>query len=142
MSLIRDIEKLEPATRDLAAKAVAILKAQGIPFFINETLRLRTTQGCYFLQGRAPLEVVNLFRQESGLWPLTAAENQRQITQTLKSKHLEGKALDIFPTKDGGPWWAAPPAEFQKIAAVMKSVGFEWGGDWMDFQDTPHYQLT
>ena len=141
MGLIRDIEHLEPATQEKAKSAIGVLNAKGIPYFVNETLRLRTTQWCYFLQGRVSLEVVNQFRQDAGLWPLTAAENQKQVTQTLKSKHLEGTALDIVPATADGPWWTAPMEKYQEIADVMKANGFDWGGDWKGFQDCPHYQL-
>ena len=147
MALIRDIAKLEPATRALAETAVAVLKAQGIRFWINETLRLRSTQEAYYAQGRQSLEQVNALRAACKLWPITAAENQRTVTNTLKSKHLEGKAIDICPAKkDGSPWWTAPEPEWTKIASVMKACGFEWGGDWINPEtgakgwDKPHYQ--
>ncbi len=141
MGLIRDIDSLEPVTRAAATKAVEELKAKGISFLVNETLRLRVTQYLYYLQGRAALDVVNLLRQDAGFWPLTASENQKQVTQTLKSKHIDGKALDIAPTKNGQVWWDAPAEVWQAIADIMKSHGFEWGGDWKEFKDSPHYQL-
>lgn len=141
MALIRDINLLEPKTKESCFSALKELESLGIPYYVNETLRKRSVQGCYWLQGRVDLEVVNLFRAEAGLWPLTADENKNQITKTIKSKHIEGKAIDIAPMKSGSPWWGAPISEYQKIAEVMKRHGFEWGGDWKDFQDSPHYQI-
>lgn len=148
MALIRDINSLTPAARDAAEKGLAILKARGIRFFVNETLRTRATQEAYHAQGRQPLAQVNALRSAAGLWPLTPAENKKTITDTLISKHMSGRAIDICPADlDGNPRWKAPQAEWEAIAVVMKSVGFEWGGDWNRPRagvmgwDAPHYQL-
>jgi peptidoglycan L-alanyl-D-glutamate endopeptidase CwlK len=72
---------------------------------------------------------------------ITPEENNRTITTTLKSKHIEGKAIDICPIKKDGPWWNAPESEWLKIAGVMELFGFEWGGRWKGFKDNPHYQI-
>ena len=142
MSLIRDIARLEPKTRDAAEKALAALAGVGVKVWVNETLRLPETQAAYYAQGREPVEAVNAKRRGAGLWLITAEENTKTITQTLKSKHLEGKALDVVPLgADGGPNWAATKSEYQKIADVMKLFGFEWGGDWKGSWDQPHYQI-
>jgi len=141
MGLIRDIQQLEPATRDMVEKGIAILRAQGIRFWVNETLRTKATQEAYYAQGRKTIEQVNALRKTAGLWPLGAKENEKSVTQTLNSRHILGQAIDIVPAdKDGGPWWGAPQSEYLKIAAVMKSVGLEWGGDWKGGWDQPHYQ--
>ena len=144
MGLIRDIYKLEPNTRYNVVLALAELDLKGIKYFINETLRLQQTQYCYWLQGRGnPLELVNYFRTLSGLWTIGELDNQKQITQTVQSKHIIGKAIDIVPSVDGkSPNWNAPIADYQKIASVMKSHGMNWGGDWKSFQDNPHYELA
>ena len=31
---------------------------------------------------------------------------------------------------------------FRKFAAIAKSFGLEWGGDWPRFQDNPHFQVA
>lgn len=142
MALIRDLARLAPDVRDKAEQAVAVLKAQDIRFFINETLRLPATQKAYFAQGRESLDRVNVMRQTAGLWPLTEAENKKRVTNTLNSVHLTGRAIDICPAdKAGNPLWNAPRPEWEKIAVVMKSLGFEWGGDWKNGWDQPHYQI-
>jgi peptidoglycan LD-endopeptidase CwlK len=142
MGLNRNLSDLEPKTKKAAEQGVAILKAQDIRFYVSETRRTREVQAAYFAQGRQPLAQVNALRSIAGLWPITEKENAKQITQTLKSKHIDGKAIDICPAdKAGGPLWNAPKTEYQKIAVVMKSVGFEWGGDWKGFEDCPHYQI-
>lgn len=33
-------------------------------------------------------------------------------------------------------------ADWQEVVAVFKMYGWEWGGDWRNFPDTPHFQKT
>ncbi|GAA0449393.1 MAG: M15 family metallopeptidase [Bacillota bacterium] len=33
-------------------------------------------------------------------------------------------------------------AKWKRVAAIGKSLGFEWGGDWSSFKDYPHLQMT
>lgn len=142
MGLIRDTSRLEPRTREAAEKALASLAAIGVKVWVNETLRLPETQAAYYAQGREGVDQVNAKRRGAGLWSITAQENTKTITQTLNSKHLVGKAIDVVPlAADGGPNWGADRAEYQKIADVMKLYGFEWGGDWKGSWDQPHYQI-
>lgn len=141
MALNRKTQDLEPVTRDMVEKGIAILKAQGIRFFVNETRRSNAVQSAYFAQGRESLDRVNALRAIAGLWPITESENSRKVTNTLKSKHIEGKAVDIVPAdRDGNPLWNAPKQAWEAIAVVMKSTGLEWGGDWAGAWDKPHYQ--
>jgi peptidoglycan LD-endopeptidase CwlK len=58
-----------------------------------------------------------------------------------ESPHNYGKAIDVAPTKNGQPDWNTPITP--QIAAIGKSQGFEWGGDWKGgFVDTPHFEMT
>lgn len=67
-------------------------------------------------------------------------------SQTLKSRHLTGHAVDIAPYIAGEVRWDWPL--YRKIAPVVKAVAkdlgvtIEWGGDWKDFKDGPHWQLS
>jgi len=141
MSLIRSVSELREDAKKILIQATAELDKAGVKYWINETRRARETQVCYFLQGRTELALVNQFRQEFGLWPLTEAENKRTVTHTLRSKHIDGVAVDIVPVKNGSPWWSAPVEEYAKIAEVMKKHGWKWGGDWKGFHDCPHYEI-
>jgi hypothetical protein len=142
MPLIRDPLQLVPPCRDAAIKALAACNAMSLRIFVNETLRSQNVQDAYYLQGRDTLENVNLARMKAGLRIIGVGENQHMITWTHKSKHTEGKAMDIYPMdKYGKILWGAPKSEFQKIADVIKPFGFDWGGDWEPAkQDLPHFQ--
>jgi len=66
-------------------------------------------------------------------------------SQTMKSYHLEGvgQALDFVPIINGNDDWGAYKKEpFISAIKYAKSIGFEWGGDWKGFVDSPHLQFN
>ena len=71
---------------------------------------------------------------------------RRGATQTMNSRHLTGHAVDITPWVNGEiSWdWKYYPevAKAMKQAAQELKVDLEWGGNWKNFKDGPHYQLT
>lgn len=66
-------------------------------------------------------------------------------SQTLRSRHLDGHAVDLVVLTDGAICWAWPPyhvlAEQMEAAAARCNVPVEWGGDWLTFKDGCHWQL-
>lgn len=122
-------------------QAIALMKAQGLRFFVNETLRTVSTQQAYYAQGREPMDKINSLREIAGLPAIGYKESQSIVTWTLKSRHILGEAIDVYPVKkDGSVWWGAPYGEFEKLAICFEAVGLEWGGRWKE-KDLPHYQL-
>jgi len=67
-------------------------------------------------------------------------------SQTMRSRHLTGHAVDLGAFVAGSIRWDWPL--YGKIAAAMKraagelGVELEWGGDWRTLKDGPHFQLT
>ncbi len=81
---------------------------------------------------------------------LRSLERQQSLvnlkkSQTMKSRHLTGHAVDLAALVDGKICWE--PAVYENIAHAMKetsrdfSVPIEWGGDWKTFKDYVHWQL-
>ena len=68
-----------------------------------------------------------------------------RATTTLKSRHLDGHAVDIAPMIGGTVRWDWPLyhrlAAIVKDAALDEKVPVEWGGGWKTFPDGPHWQL-
>lgn len=66
-------------------------------------------------------------------------------SQTMKSRHLTGHAVDLAAYVDGGIRWDWPLyeklADAMKRAAALHGIPLEWGGDWSSFRDGPHFQL-
>ncbi len=71
---------------------------------------------------------------------------RRGASQTMKSKHLTGDAVDLAVLKDGKITWDFP--EYAKLAAVVKTIAAKhgvhivWGGDWKTLKDGPHFELV
>lgn len=69
----------------------------------------------------------------------------KRATQTMKSRHLDGHAVDLAPMIGGEVRWDWPLyhqlALVVKGAAKQEGVPIEWGGDWRTFKDGPHWQL-
>jgi peptidoglycan LD-endopeptidase CwlK len=81
---------------------------------------------------------------------LRTLERQKQLmgagaTQTLRSRHLTGHAIEVVAYVEGEVRWDWPL--YAEIAAAMKhaahelGVPIEWGGDWTSLKDGPHFQL-
>lgn len=94
-------------------------KKAGITFKVTEGYRSQSRQDTLYAQGRtAPGKVV---------------------TKAKVSKHTSGAAFDVAVLRDGKVTW--DPKDYQKIGAIGRSAGLEWGGDWKMI-DMPHFQLA
>lgn len=98
---------------------------------------------------------------ERAPWPVAVIEGVRSVerqkslvaqgaSKTMRSRHIPGddnlgKAVDIGPAPGNSVTFAWPLyyklAEIVKAAAAELNVPIEWGGDWHDFKDGPHWQL-
>jgi peptidoglycan L-alanyl-D-glutamate endopeptidase CwlK len=88
---------------------------------------------------------------------LRTLERQRELfqsgkSQTMKSRHLTGHAVDLAPmvdidndgdldlTWEHKHFYPIVDAMRASVAAAGKPI--EWGGDWKSFVDLPHWQLS
>lgn len=66
-------------------------------------------------------------------------------SQTLKSRHLTGHAVDLGAWVDEQIDWSWPLyskiADAMMLAGSQLNVPIEWGGNWEKFKDGPHFQL-
>lgn len=81
---------------------------------------------------------------------LRTKERQKELfdagkSQTMNSRHLTGKAVDIAVLVDGKVTWEFPQyklvAEHIKQKAKELNIDIVWGGDWQSFKDGPHFEL-
>ncbi|MEZ3608290.1 M15 family metallopeptidase [Bacillus subtilis] len=114
-----NINKLADNTKAAAKKLLAYAEKNKIGVLIYETIRTEAQQ-----------------RQNVN----------KGVSQTMKSYHLVGQALDFVPTggysKSDTKWNGYGAADIKKFIAYAKSIGFEWGGDWKGFVDQPHLQFN
>lgn len=67
-------------------------------------------------------------------------------SQTMRSYHLVGQALDFVPVQKTGnskgtaEWGWYGKAPFSDAIKKAKAIGFTWGGDWTSLVDKPHLQ--
>lgn len=82
---------------------------------------------------------------------LRTPERQQQLvndgySQTLKSKHLTGHAVDLVAIVGGKVSWEKQHypeiAKAMKKAAADQKVNIRWGGDFKSFFDGPHFELV
>ena len=81
---------------------------------------------------------------------LRTVEKQREYvragkSRTMKSKHLTGQAVDLYPltmNRKAVDW-----SRFEEMADLMFQVasdlntGIVWGGNWRTFIDKSHFEL-
>ncbi|MDZ7370212.1 MAG: M15 family metallopeptidase [candidate division KSB1 bacterium] len=111
---MQNLEKLAPRTKKAAMEWYKWCEENHIDILIYETIRTEEQQ----------------------------RENVKKgVSQTMRSYHLVGQALDFVPIVNGKTDWNGyDRPEIQKAIAKAKELGFTWGGDWKTFKDMPHLQ--
>jgi len=81
---------------------------------------------------------------------IRSVERQKQLvsqgaSKTMNSRHITGHAVDLAPMIAGEVRWDWPLyrrlAKIVKSAAADEKVPLQWGGDWREFKDGPHWEL-
>jgi peptidoglycan L-alanyl-D-glutamate endopeptidase CwlK len=55
----------------------------------------------------------------------------------------DGKYIDDLPDVPGSGWTEANVSHsYRTLAPIGRSLGLEWGGDWLSIDDEPHYELN
>lgn len=119
------IAKLHPKIREDVTKALMDLDKVHI--------RVRITQGY-----RTIAEQDKLYAQ-SRTMPGPNVTNARGG----QSWHNYGLAFDFcLMNPDGSVCFDDKSEDWAQATNIFKSHNFEWGGDWINFIDTPHFQRT
>ncbi len=113
---LENVNKLADNTKVAARKLLDWAENSGIEVLIYETIRTKEQQSANVANG---------------------------ASQTMRSYHLVGQALDFVMAKGKTVDWGAYRSDKgKKFVAKAKSLGFEWGGDWSGFVDNPHLQFN
>ncbi|RLQ36021.1 DUF5776 domain-containing protein [Listeria monocytogenes] len=113
---LANVNKLADNTKAAARKLLDWSENNGIEVLIYETIRTKEQQAANVANG---------------------------ASQTMRSYHLVGQALDYVMAKGKTVDWSAYRSDKgKKFVAKAKSLGFEWGGDWSGFVDNPHLQFN
>ena len=111
-------KRLEGVDERLKAIVITCAERCPFPFNVSEGLRSEAKQREYVKQGKS---------------------------RTMKSKHLIGKAVDLYPQSMDRTLidWS----RFEELANLMFQVaaeqgtGIAWGGNWKTFIDKCHFEL-
>ena len=110
-----NIAKLADHTKAAALKWHSFLEDNKIDVLVYETIRSVETQ---------------------------RANVRKGASQTMKSYHIVGQALDfVMVVKGECVWDGYNSTDAKKAIAEAKRLGFTWGGDWKTFIDSPHLQF-
>lgn len=121
----RRLATVHPLLADRGVRLLGQCAAAGLALMVTQGLRSMAEQDALFAQGRtAPGRIVTNARAGH-------------------SYHNFGLAFDVLVLDAMGKadWDTANPG-WRLAGQVGKSLGLEWGGDWNDFPDLPHFQLT
>lgn len=113
----RKISDLHPYVAGLCSRLIELCKNEGITIIVTSTLRDSEYQR--YLYEKVP---------GSTNTPLIGA-------------HAFGLAFDVAPVVNGKAVWNNHGL-WNKIGALGKSLGLEWGGDWRSIIDKPHFEYT
>ena len=129
---MRNVSQLHPELQKKVVKLQKECLKAGIKIKIGECLRTVAEQNALYAKGRtAPGYIVTNAKGNS-----------------YSSMHQWGVAFDFFldmdVDKDGKTSDDAfnnATRLFNKVGAIGKKLGLEWGGDWKSIKDLPHFQL-
>lgn len=129
-SIVYDIDEngyvslnfVHPELQKKIDELVKICKNRGINIKITETVRSVQRQDELYSKGRNTSGHI-----------VTNAKGS-----SYSSNHQWGIAFDICINDRNNPYDAE---KLKEVGMIGKSLGLEWGGDWKDFSDMPHFQL-
>jgi peptidoglycan L-alanyl-D-glutamate endopeptidase CwlK len=115
----RSLERLSGVHPDLVKVVKRAIEITKVDFSVTEGLRTKERQAKLVAAG---------------------------ASQTMKSRHITGHAVDIAAWIGREVRWDWPL--YAEIAKAMKQAAKEldvpiiWGGDWVSFKDGPHFELS
>jgi len=117
---------MDPDVAAITRAVITELAAEGLPIGIAQAYRTKQEQDALYAIGRTrPGKIVT-------------------YAKGGKSNHNFGVAVDLFVYADGGKraeFLAPPDPRLKRLVAAMKRYQMQWGGDWGNFPDYPHFQL-
>lgn len=103
---------------------IAACKANDIELMITCTYRSPKDQDALYAQGRTkPGPIIT--HAKAG-----------------QSMHQYRLAYDCVPIVNGKAVWDAEDPIWDRVGELGKSSGLEWGYDWKNFKERPHFQYT
>lgn len=112
---------------DVQLMAVGLLRAAyaaGISLVVTQGYRSSADQNKLYQQGRTTPGPIVTKAPAGSSW------------------HEFRRAFDVAVLNNGKVTWPNDSSLWNRIGAIGKSQGLEWGGDWTTIKDLPHFQFT
>lgn len=146
-----DLADAHPLLAELAVAVQTEFAAERAPQFLRITRvwGSQLVQDALWAQGRTDLAAVNALRRTVGLTPITAKENESQVTWTRESMHTRkpSLAVDFVVAEDpDGPGPLKPVITYKDkkaylaLGEIAERHGLVWGGRFPRY-DGAHVQL-
>lgn len=116
------LNSLEPPMREKVVLFLSKARAAGYNIFITDARRTMAEQAKKYSYGRTDMSQGIISNAPAG-----------------SSPHNYGMAIDI--AFKGPETYPKQRSTWEAVAAIGKSVGLRWGGDWVKFNDQPHFEL-
>jgi peptidoglycan L-alanyl-D-glutamate endopeptidase CwlK len=121
---ITNMGAVHPKVKDLALELIRLAYHEGLYVQITSGYRSNAEQ----------LKLYNQGRTTPGAKVTNAGPGQ--------SVHNYGYAIDyVLVSEDGARAIWVVNADWRRVAAIGKRLGFQWGGDWSKFPDPPHLDV-
>lgn len=119
--MTRDINELLPVVKEKCQAFLEVCKLEGLQVVVTGTYRSFAEQDALYARGRTTAGPI-----------VTNAKGGQ-------SDHNWRVAFDCVPVV-GGVTVYNDDRLWAKIGRIGASVGLEWGGNWIGFNDKPHFQ--
>lgn len=113
--------------KDVAKKTRSVITkmfSKGIYVCVAQAYRSKAEQDALYAQGRTKKGAIVTHAR--------GGQSNHNFGVAVDLCLYDGSFLDIK--------WAVD-ADFKEVVKAMKAEGFEWGGEWTNFVDNPHFQL-
>lgn len=131
---------LNQAVKLMAETLIKRAYAADVAIVITQGFRSIQEQNNLYAQGRTQEQLNRV-----GLSSVMARPNEPRVTNAKggTSNHNYGLAIDFAVLSNDGKevYWTVD-AKWMKVVAIAKQLGFTWGGDWTNFKDYPHFEMT
>lgn len=150
----RSQNDLRPDVLQLYIELSRKMKDIRLDHLLINVSRKEVEQAAYYAQGRRSLEVVNSLRLKANLPPITAEDNKKIVTWTMKSKHViddnnpKSRAFDIVIMQGAKPVWLEKAdtngdhhPDYAQAGYLWESLSpkCRWGGH---FNDPGHFEVV
>ncbi|MEH6943611.1 M15 family metallopeptidase [Bacillus sp. JJ722] len=127
---------VHPVVKDTAVELIKRAYKEGIHVLMTNGYRSMEEQAKLYGKGRKSY----VYKGRDYGDPKSAI-----VTNAMpgSSNHNYGLAIDyVLANEDATEVYYTVDDKFKRVAAIAKTLGFAWGGDWKSFKDYPHLEMT